>query len=221
VGTGHTGISHMGIKQTGTRHTGTSHMGIRHTVLITILMIIITLFSYPLTTSAHPLAATGRIYGQLQDGTKRKAPVVGQSVTLQMAQGGTARDLMTVATDARGMFSFNALATDKTISYAVYTLYQKAQYVTDLIDLSSKPVQPLNLVVYDATNSTDNIAIVQANVLIDKADAQHGLLTITESFFFENLGATTYVGSLQANGQKPNALRFSLPPGARQLSLKT
>jgi len=221
-----TATSPIGIRGGAITHTVPSHMGIRggtitHTILIPILLIILTLFSSPLTTSAHSLATSGRIYGQLQDGTKRKAPVVGQSVTLQMAQGGNARDLMTVTTDARGMFSFNALATDKTISYAVYTLYQKAQYVTDLIDLSSKPVQPLNLVVYDATNSTDNIAIVQANVLIDKADAQHGLLTITESFFFENLGATTYVGSLQANGQKPNALRFSLPPGARQLSLKT
>src|SRR5947209_5745246 len=155
----------VGIRGGGIRPTVPSPIGIRggtitHTILIPILLIIITLFSSPLTTSAHPLTATGRIYGQLQDGTKRKAPVVGQSVTLQMAQGGNARDLMTVTTDARGMFSFNALATDKTISYAVYTLYQKAQYVTDLIDLSSKPVQPLNLVVYDATNSNANIAMV-------------------------------------------------------------
>jgi len=162
----------------------------------------------------------GRISGQLQDGTKRNAPVVGQSVTLQMAQGQNAGDLKTITTDAHGMFSFGGLNTDKTISYAIYTLYQKAQYFTDLISLSDKPVQQINLLVYDATASASNIAIVQANVLIDKADTQHGLLNITESFVFENLGLTTYVGSLQASGQKPNALRFSLPSGAGQLSLK-
>ncbi|HKV57013.1 MAG TPA: hypothetical protein VJO32_01980, partial [Ktedonobacteraceae bacterium] len=189
-------------------------------VAFVVVLMFVTFLLFPLTASAHTLTSTGQISGQLQDGTKRNAPVVGQSVILQMAQGQNASDLKTVTTDAHGMFSFSWLNTDKTISYAVYTLYQKAQYFTDLISLSDKPVQQVNLQVYDATNSTSNIAIVQANVLIDKADAQHGLLNITENFVFENLGLTTYIGSLQANGQKPNALRFSLPSGARQLSFK-
>jgi hypothetical protein len=188
--------------------------------LIALLITIVSLFAFALPASAHTLTNAGRISGQLRDGTKRNAPVVGQSVTLQMAQGQTASDLKTVTTDAHGMFSFSGLNTDKTISYAIYTLYQKAQYFTGLISLSDKSEQQINLLVYEATNSVSNIAIVQANVLIDKADAQHGLLNITESFVFENLRLTTYVGSLQANGQKPNALRFSLPSGARQLSLK-
>ncbi|MGH2481925.1 MAG: hypothetical protein ACRDHW_19910, partial [Ktedonobacteraceae bacterium] len=163
--------------------------------LIAVFMLIASLFVFTLPASAHTLTSTGQISGQLQDGTKRNAPVAGQSVILQMAQGQNASDLKTVTTDAHGMFSFSGLNTDKTISYAVYTLYQKAQYFTDLISLSDKPVQQVNLQVYDATSSTSNIAIVQANVLIDKADAQHGLLNITENFVFENLGLTTYIGS--------------------------
>jgi 5-hydroxyisourate hydrolase-like protein (transthyretin family) len=185
------------------------------------LFIFLALLAFPLTASAHSLAGNGRVYGQLLDGSKHNAPVAGQSVTLQMAQGGNATDLTTVITDAQGRYSFNGLSTDKTINYAVYTLFQRAQYFTDLIDLSSKPVDLVNLTIYDATSSTANLAIAQANVLIDKADAQHGLVTITESYFVENLGLTTYVGSLPAaKGQTPNALRFSLPGGARQLSLK-
>jgi len=138
-----------------------------------------------------------------------------------MAQGDNARDLTNVTTDTHGMFSFSGLNTDKTINYALYTLYQGAQYYTDLIDLSTKPVQQINLTIYDATTSVANIAIVQANVLIDKADAQKSLITISENFFFENLSTTTYVGSLQAIGSKPNALRFSLPNNARNLSLRS
>jgi 5-hydroxyisourate hydrolase-like protein (transthyretin family) len=155
----------------------------------------------------------------LLDGTKKKAPITGQSVTLQMAQGNNASDLTKVTTDAQGRYAFTGLNTDKSIKYAVYTLYQKAQYFTDLIDLSSKPVQQINLTVYDATTSISNIAVVQSSALIEKPDTQNGVITISESFFFENLGATTYVGSLQATGGKPNALRFSLPAGARKLSL--
>jgi hypothetical protein len=187
------------------------------------LLFTLALFLFPLPVSAHTITntGTGRIYGKLLNGTKRNAPVAGQSVTLQMAQGDNARDLTNVTTDTHGMFSFSGLNTDKTINYALYTLYQGAQYYTDLIDLSTKPVQQINLTIYDATTSVANIAIVQANVLIDKADAQKSLITISENFFFENLSTTTYVGSLQANGSKPNALRFSLPNNARNLSLRS
>src|SRR6266571_2301099 len=189
--------------------------------LTLVLLLALVLFLFPLPASAHAATGTGRIYGQLLDGTKHNAPLAGQSLTLQMAQGNNARDLTSVTTDAHGMFSFSSLDTDKTINYALYTLYQGAQYYTNLIDLSAKPVQQINLTVYDATTSIANIAIVQANVLIDKADAQNSLITISENYIFENLGPTTYVGSLQANGSKPNALRFSLPKNARNVSLKS
>jgi hypothetical protein len=195
------------------------HLGIR--ILAFALLFALTLFLFPFPASAHAAVEGGHIYGHLLDGTKRNAPVVGQSVTLQMAQGDNARDLTSVTTDAHGKFSFGGLDTDKTINYAVFTLFQGAQYYTDLIDLSTKPEQQINLTVYDATTSTTNIAIVQANILVDKVDAQKGLITISENFFFENLGTSAYVGSLQANGSKPNALRFSLPHGARNLLLSS
>jgi len=185
------------------------------------LLLALVFLLFPLQASAHTATNTGRIYGQLLDGTKRNAPVAGQSITLQMAQGENARDLTSTTTDAHGMFSFSGLNTDKTINYALYTLYQGAQYYTDLIDLSTRSVQQINLTVYDATKSTANIAVVQANILIDKAEAQSSLITISENYIFENLGPTTYVGSLQANGSKPNALLFSLPKNARNVSLKS
>lgn len=164
-------------------------------------------------------AATGRISGQLLDGSHNKAPVANQSVTLQMAQGNSTRDLVTITTDAQGRYTFSALQADSSVQYAVYTLYQGAQYVSDLIDLSKNPDQQVNLMVYDATTSTSNLAVVQASILIDKPNTQAGTLTISEDFVFENLGTTTYVGSLTSASQgKPNALLFSLPAGARLLT---
>src|SRR5258706_16429399 len=139
--------------------------------MLLIVLLITLLFLFPLTASAHTLAngaGTGRIYGQLLDGTKKNAPVAGQSVTLQMAQGNNGSDLTKATTDAQGRYTFSGLNTDKTINYAVYTLYQGAQYFTNLVGLSSKPVQQVNLTVYDATTSIGNIAIVQSSVLIEK-----------------------------------------------------
>lgn len=164
-------------------------------------------------------SATGHISGQLLNGSTHNTPVVNQSVTLQMAQGNSSRDLITLTTDAQGRYSFSALQSDSSVQYAIYTLYQGAQYVTDLIDLSKNADQQVNLTVYNATTSTANIAVVQATILIDKPNPQTGMLSVSEDFFFENLSNTTYVGSLDASKGKPDALLFSLPTNARFLSL--
>src|SRR6266566_270107 len=173
------------------------------------------IFSSP---SAHA-AGPGRIFGQLLDGTNKNAPVARQSVTLQMAQGNTATDLASVTTDARGSYAFSNLSTAKTISYALYIRYQGAQYNSALITLNTKPVQQVNLTVYQATTSTANMAIVRATILLHKPDAQKGIIPVSELFIFRNLDLRTYVGSLDASHGKPNALRFSLPHTARNASL--
>lgn len=170
---------------------------------------------------AHaPAAGTGRITGRLLDGSHQNAPLANQSVTLQLAQGNTARDLFSLVTDAQGRYAFSGLQSDPSMQYALYTLYQGAQYVTDLVDLGKNPQRQVNLTVYDATTSTARLAVVQASLLLDKPNPHSGLLTISEDVFFENLGLTTYVGRLDASG-RPNALLFALPPGARFLSLAT
>src|SRR5919109_4308736 len=83
----------------------------RFSVFAFALLFTLVLLLFPLTASAHAITntGTGRIYGQLLDGTKRNTPVAGQSVTLQMAQGDNGRDLTNVTTDAHGMFSFSGL----------------------------------------------------------------------------------------------------------------
>jgi hypothetical protein len=163
--------------------------------------------------------SAGHISGQLLDGSRQNAPVANQSVTLQLAQGQTARDLLSLTTDAQGRYAFGGLQSDASEQYALYTLYQGAQYVSDLIDLGKSPVQLVDLTVYDATTVSTNLAVVQASVLLEKPDAQSGRLTVSEDFFFENLGLTTYVGRLDASPNRPNALLFSLPSGASLLSL--
>ena len=176
------------------------------------------LFCFPSIASAAS-AGTGHISGQLLNGSHKNAPVANQNVTLQMAQGSSTRDLISLKTDAQGRYAFSALENDNTVQYAVYTLYQGAQYLTDLIDLSKNASQQVNLTVYDATTSTDNLAVIQTSILIDKPNPQSGMFTVSEDFVFENLNSTTYVGNLDGSKGKPNALLFSLPTGARFLTL--
>src|SRR5690242_18302031 len=97
----------------------------QNNILFAILLSFI-LFLLPLSTASAHVTATknGHITGQLLDGTNKNAPLSGQTVTLQMAQGVNSQDLATASTDAHGNFSFANLSTDKTISYAVYIRYQ-------------------------------------------------------------------------------------------------
>src|SRR6266480_3401897 len=180
-----------------------------------VALLLVVCFSLP----ANAAGKTGHIYGQLLDGSNKNAPVAGAHVTLQMAQGDNARDVSSVTTDAHGSFSFADLSTGKSISYAVYSRYQRAQYTSAIISLDTKPAQQLNLTVYQATKSIANIAIVRATILLRQPDAQKGIIPVSELFIFRNLDNRTYVGSLDASNGKPNALRFSLPHTARNVSL--
>jgi hypothetical protein len=170
--------------------------------------------------SAHVVANNaGHITGQLLDGTKHNTPISRQSVTLQMAQGTTSKDLASVTTDAHGAYSFSNLATDKTISYALFINYQGAQYTSNVVTLDSKPVQQVNLTVYEATSDSSKLAIVRATVLIHAPDARKGSFTVSEAFAFDNLDTHAFVGSLDATKGRPKALFFSLPAGAHNVSL--
>lgn len=174
----------------------------------------------PLTARAAT-AGNGRIYGQVLDGSKNNTALARQSVTLQMAQNGTAQDLKSVKTDGQGNFSFTSLAISKGINYSVYLLYQGAQYNTNLLDLSTKAVQKDNLTVYDATSSSKKIAVLSDSILLHTPDAQKGIVTVSELYVFNNLDNHTYVGSLNAGSGMPDALRFPLPHTARNVSLST
>jgi len=184
-------------------------------LLASILILFLSIVS---SVPAHA-AGTGHITGQLLDGSNHNAPLASQQITLQMAEGNNTRDLATATTDAQGTFSFDNLSIDKTISYAVYIRYQGAQYVSGLMTLDSNPSPRLNLTVYQATQSTDNIAVVDATVLVHEPNLQKGTITVSEVFEFMNLNNRTYVGPLDASKGRPNALSFSLPSGTKSITL--
>ncbi len=199
----------------------------RKTLLAAIF--VLALFMFPFT-QAHADSNThmsgsatsnGRIYGQLLNGTHKNAPMAKQKVTLQVAQGNLGIDYATVTTDANGAYSFPELPTDKSTSYSVFFSYEGAQYNSTLINLATKPVQQVNLTVYEATTSLAHIAVVQATILLHAANAKNGVVPVSELIIFRNLGNSTYVGSLHATANQgmPNALRFSLPHTANNLAL--
>lgn len=192
------------------------HKKIFHIVVGLLLIVFLNLIQVGPVRAAD---TTGRITGQLQDGSNGNAPLAGQEVILQKAQGESAQNLATAVTDAQGKFRFDDLATDQTISYAVYMRYQGAHYVSDLVNLASDPTPEVNLVVYQASSNSDKMLVGRLTVLVNEPDVHTKTVTISEIFSFTNLDTHAYVGSLDASQGKPNALRFSLPDGAHEIVL--
>jgi 5-hydroxyisourate hydrolase-like protein (transthyretin family) len=188
--------------------------------LALIIGIALVLCSFTVASAHTTAGGNGQISGQLLDGTNKNTPLAGQTVTLQMAQGQNAQDFATAKTDAQGNYTFTNLAIDKTISYALYIRYQGAQYTSDLISLASKPQQQMNLTIYEATQSSAKVAVVDATILMQDPSAHNGTFTVSEVYDFKNLDTHTYVGSLDASKGRPNALLFSLPTGARNIKLQ-
>lgn len=187
--------------------------------LVVIGMLMVGMSFWPVY--AFAAGGPGRITGRILDGTKQDVGMAGQVVTLQMEQGNSAQDVANVTTDARGGFAFAGLSTDKAISYALYARYEGAQYTSSLINLAGKAAQPVNLVVYEATSSATKLVIQRATVLLHAPDARKGTFAVSEVYTFYNLDTRTYVGSLSASAGMPNALRFSLPHTASNVSLGT
>jgi hypothetical protein len=188
--------------------------------LALIIGIALVLCSFTVASAHSRAGGGGKISGQLLDGTNKNAPLAGQSVTLQVAQGQNAQDLTTATTDAQGIYTFTNLATDKTLSYALYIRYQGAQYTSDLISLADKPQQQMNLTIYEATQSSAKVAVVDATMLVQDPSAHNGTFTVSEVYDFKNLDTHAYVGSLDASKGRPNSLLFSLPLGARNIKLQ-
>lgn len=168
---------------------------------------------------AHAAEGDGVLSGKLVNGSTQDSPIANQTVTLQVSQGSNARDLTTATTDANGSFRFSNLSTEKTLKYAVYANYQGAHYTSALVDFANSKEQQVSMKLYEATNSTESLVIVRATVMIKPVEAQKDFFTVSEVYAVKNLSPKTYVGSLDTSQGKPNAFFFSLPKGAKNISL--
>jgi hypothetical protein len=157
----------------------------------------------------------GSISGTLVNGTHSNAGIGGQAVTLQVSALGKARDVASATTDGQGRFQFDALATDPSDTYAVYTHYQSGLYSSNPLTLDATASQQTTLTAYDATTSDAALRVTSVTVLVRQPRPLNGLIGLGEFVSFHNSGNTAYVGSTApANGLPMGLLRFALPSGA-------
>jgi hypothetical protein len=163
-------------------------------------------------------ATEGVIEGNVVNKTPEGAGIGGIELTLHIFQGGTEMGQAKTTTDSEGLFSFSDLNAEPEYSYDVTLTYQEADYTTESVSFGTDPVLSLEVDVYDATSSPQEIKISQSHTVIT---TQGNQVVVLEVYLVENAGSLTYVGSqvVPTLGRK-ETLRFSLPHEAGAIALE-
>jgi hypothetical protein len=153
------------------------------------------------------------VEGRAVNGSGNNTPEFGLLVTLHQESTAGHEDSETV-TDVDGNFRFTGVENIAGASYGVSTTYQGVMYGLDVepsqLDIS------IELVVYEAVDDDSAFEIEGASLLIVQADEPRTLWAL-EIITVANRSNTTYVP-----GTDPmKLLRFSLPPGARDLNVES
>jgi hypothetical protein len=152
----------------------------------------------------------GVIEGVVTNGTSGE-PVAGQGITLRLFKGMEEEEALTSSTDEGGRFRFQNLATGGEYAYLVQLVYQEVGYTSDVLTFTEGESRlDVPITVYETTESDAALRIERAHFFID-FDPQARAISVGEMYIFTNEGDKVYIGEDGAT------LRFSLPPGARDL----
>ena len=186
---------------------------IRSFVVLSLLGLIALL---PVGLSANKNDANGVISGGLINGTTgERAPDV--EVILQRYEGDQERDKQKTLSDAQGRFYFQDLDRSKGNTYALQVMYKDVEYYSPRITFDEEKQEiPLEMTVYETTDSDQKISIVMHHVMVEPKERS---LSVRELMIVENRDNRVYVGAHEIEPDKKETLRISLPPRAQELQL--
>jgi hypothetical protein len=125
----------------------------------------------------------------------------------------------TATSDESGGFTFSDVPSDTRYAYAFDVTFDGALYRTVVED--GPPVEGVEIVVYAATASIDEVSVREDVLLLPRLlEAEHRLVAM-EAVTIENTGTHTLVPDLSSGVSTMNFLRFSLPPNAVGLDVRT
>jgi hypothetical protein len=162
-------------------------------------------------------AGEGVIEGKVANKTPGGASVANIELTLHIYQGETEKEQARATTDSEGLFRFSGLNIEPEYSYDITLTYQEADYTSEWVSFEKDLVLSLEIEVYDATSSPQDIKISQAHTVITTQGTE---IVVLEMYLVENTGLRTYVGSQVVPAlNRKETLRFSLPQEAGPIDL--
>ncbi len=165
-------------------------------------------------TLAAPAPAAGSTFsisGRVVNGTTGLA-AGGLSLTLHAYRQGKEVSTRPGTSAPDGSFRFDGLEASPGWSYRISTTYQEADYQTPELQPSPGGTSSVELTVYEATSSPENLRLNSWVVWVDRDPAG---VAVQQDVEVENTGKTTFVGDEPVGEGKKAVLRLPLAEGAR------
>lgn len=161
---------------------------------------------------------TMTITGRLANGTENAQIPEGLKVYLDVFRLGENLVTKETAIDIQGRFSFSDVASDYGYGYIISTDYSGKVYSFE--SDYPFPAEPIEIMVYESTSSSESIKVRSHTLLVNEANAEMRLIEIMELVGLENIGDHTFLPDISQAGQM-DMLRFSLPPTAKDLDVQS
>ncbi|PZC48249.1 MAG: hypothetical protein C1O27_001134 [Chloroflexi bacterium] len=180
------------------------------------LFVVGSLAAGPLNAQDGPTTA---INGRVTNGTPDADIPSGIDVLLRVGLDTELVWQRTAVTDESGSFSFLEVPSDTRYAYAFDVTFEGALYRTVVED--GPPGEDVEIVVYAATASIDEVSVREDVLLLPRLLEEERRLVAMEAVTIENTGTRTLVPDLSSGVSTMNFLRFSLPPNAVGLDVRT
>ena len=158
------------------------------------------------------------IQGQVVNGTNGGEVPANLDVTLHVIDPGGEVQTRTTATDSEGNFLFQQVPVNDSYVYAVSASYHDISYSRRL-ELPLGDV-PMTLEVFETTEDLNTLSIDTHIWLVREIDGAHREIIALEMIALTNDQDRTFQPALEQPG-KMNFLRFSLPPDATSLEVRS
>lgn len=186
----------------------------RTTVVLTLLVVALTVS----LGAPYPAAAqdNGVIEGRLVNGTAGGEAPADVPVTVHIVQNRAKIGERVLRTDGAGRFRAEGLSTATDTFYFPIAQYRGVSYFpAQPVMLTGATPVPVEIQVYEATPTPDQLAYDKANMLL--LNVSPTALTVMEMGAVVNAGDRTFAADAQVTGSA-RTLRFSLPTGATDVT---
>jgi len=154
------------------------------------------------------------VNGLVINGTDGSEVGKGISVGLHVSKLGSSPTMINGTTKPDGSFVFTDVLIEEDALYGISVLYDGVSYASGF-DIYSK--DPVEIIIYDTTNSDEIISVVNASFLFTDIDIEIQEILVMEMISLENNTDMTY-----KPGSGPmELLRFGLPDGVGKLVVDT
>jgi hypothetical protein len=156
---------------------------------------------------------TGRIYGQVVNGSDSGGDVSGLEVVLTRFQQMDAVETYSTEVDDDGSYEFTDLPIAQDEAYLAHVVYEDIEFRSTMVLLSQDPESEQDITVWEQTDDSSVLRVISRGIVIAEANDELGVIEILEIIALENESDRVFVGD--ENGE---VLRLAMPENASEIA---